>query len=77
MTGDKLVWDALSDSLFGGLSALEAKRIVVIWRNHIEMQRISPNDYKIALSVLEQLQEDLGSDEITVSNRKNVEIYLN
>ena len=76
MVGGKLVWDALSDSLVGGLATLDAKRIAIIWRNHTEMQRISPDNYRIALSVLEQVQEELGLDEVTMNNHKDVEIYL-
>jgi hypothetical protein len=46
------VWDAMSDSIFGGLAALDAERVAVIWPNAAQMAEQSPDEFSIAKEVL-------------------------
>ncbi|WKU02996.1 barstar family protein [Micromonospora sp. HUAS LYJ1] len=48
----KCSWDALSDSLFGGLYALGAKRVLLIWMDAPEMAAVDQSGINIALEVL-------------------------
>jgi Barstar (barnase inhibitor) len=76
LVGSRLVWDALSDSMFGGLVNLDAGRIAIIWPNAEAIHAASPADYEMALSVLRQVIQQLRSPLTTVGRPKDVTVYL-
>jgi hypothetical protein len=45
-------WDALSDSMRGGLYHVDDKRIVLLWRDSAGLRESDPKSYEIALNVL-------------------------
>lgn len=45
-------WDALSDSMFGGLDELGADRVLLVWTDEAEMVAAAPAEADIAVAVL-------------------------
>jgi hypothetical protein len=64
MHGDRLVWDALSDSVFGGLDEL-APRVVIMWPNSSQLAATEPAEYETAVDVLTQVAETLADRAMT------------
>jgi hypothetical protein len=52
-------WDALDDSLWGGLDAVANDRILILWPEADTMRRTSPADYAIASEILAGLPGSL------------------
>ena len=69
-------WDALSDSLWGGLDALNNNRIVIIWPNSVGMSRASQKDYTLALKVLQDVAASLADPRATNGKPKEIYIYV-
>jgi hypothetical protein len=69
-------WDALSDSLWGGLDALEASVVVITWTGASDLRRDAPEEFGIAMRVLRDLVTSLGSWEDTNGEPKQVCIYV-
>jgi Barstar (barnase inhibitor) len=69
-------WDALSDSVWGGLHSLDAGSIAIIWPGSAEMAEAQPKDFKIAKSILSDLTESLADAQLTVGNTKQVVVVL-
>ncbi|GJM24301.1 MAG: hypothetical protein DHS20C16_07160 [Phycisphaerae bacterium] len=69
-------WDAFSDSLFGGVSELATKQVVIVWRNSNTMAQQSSEDYAIALECLDQLCNDVGDPKISCEPAKDVFVLL-
>ena len=69
-------WDALADSLWGGIDALEAKRVAIIWKNCEAMARRAPEDFEIVLGILRDLSDSLGDPEPTGGRPKEVCIIV-
>src|SRR6266849_4353557 len=46
--GGALNWDALNDSLWGGLDSLKDDRIVIVWPDASHMRAYAPEEYAIA-----------------------------
>jgi RNAse (barnase) inhibitor barstar len=74
--GTGLVWDALSDSLYGGLSNVEAPRVALIWPNAASMRTKAPKDYQVAVSVLRQVAQQLKSPSTSPGYTKVLTIYI-
>lgn len=51
-------WDALSDSMRGGLYHVSDKRIVLLWRDSAGLRETDPHSYMIALNVLGAVSRD-------------------
>jgi hypothetical protein len=68
-------WDALSDSLWGGLDLLEAGVVVILWRGAADFQRAAPTEFGMAVTVLQDVTESLASVESTDGRPKKVCIY--
>ncbi len=75
LVGDRS-WDALSDSLWGGIDRLDARRIAVVWPGAVEMEQASPDEFKIVESILVDLSNSLASEEHTVGNPKELTVIL-
>ena len=69
-------WDALSDSLWGGLYNVDASSVAIIWPGSAEMAKAQPEDFEIARSVLSDLTESLADAGFTVGNVKQVVVVL-
>jgi hypothetical protein len=69
-------WEALSDSLWEGIYALDVKTVVAIWSDAYEMLKNAPDDYEIALSVLGQVAELLADPRVTAGRPKGFCIYV-
>lgn len=74
--GDYNVWDALQDSLFGGIDLLESKKICIIWDNHQIMENAAAKDYKIILEIFEEVAGLLKDDDVTCGSPKDFAIIL-
>lgn len=68
-------WDALSDSIWGGLDGLETHRILKIWSNSDQLKE-SPKDFEFALSVLRQVTKTIASEELIAGSPKEVTVLL-
>jgi hypothetical protein len=69
-------WDALSDSLWGGIDALDDYKIVIIWKDAHQMAVVSGSDYNTAIEILADLSMSLGNPEYTDGNPKEVCIII-
>jgi len=68
-------WDALSDSVWGGLDLLESSVIVILWRGAADFRTAAPDEFGMAVTVLQDLTESLASWEYTDGQPKRVCIY--
>jgi Barstar (barnase inhibitor) len=75
VVGDRS-WDALSDSLWGGLYNVDTSSIAIIWPGSSEMAKAQPEDFEIAKSALSDLTESLADAKATVGNVKQVVVVL-
>ena len=64
-------WDALSDSLWEGLFALEDQRIAILWPGTHTMAHTAAPDLEMALNVLRDVTGSLA-DPTATSNRPKV-----
>jgi len=69
-------WDALEDSIWGGIDALDVARVVIIWPQSRVMAEAAPADFEIAISVWEDLANSLNDKEATVGRPKEVCVVL-
>jgi Barstar (barnase inhibitor) len=69
-------WDALSDSLWGGLEGVDASEIAIIWPGSAEMASAQPEDFEIAKSILSDLTESLADAKPTLGNVKQLVVVL-
>jgi hypothetical protein len=53
-------WDALSDSLWGGLDALPEARIALLWSDSATLKSADPDDFELAVDVLEDVCRTLA-----------------
>ena len=68
-------WDALSDSIWNGLDELNTGRVLIVWSDSDHMKD-SPEDFQMALYVLEDVIEGLASPEFTQGKPKDVTVLL-
>ena len=57
------MWDALDDSLWGGLDALPETQVAILWPRALALADADPAAYEIALSILSGLSESLRNPE--------------
>lgn len=70
------VWDALSDSVWGGLHEHESERIAIIWPDSVRMIRHDPQEFGIAFETFHTTIELLADSEATVGHPKQVVVVL-
>lgn len=75
LVGDR-VWDALDDSLWGGLLDLEEKNVAMFWPDAGVMEKSAPADFAIARDILSKLPESLSNPQLTLGNPKQVAVVL-
>jgi hypothetical protein len=69
-------WDALEDSVWGGIDAFDESVIVITWTGASDLRRNAPDDFAIAMGVFRQLTSSLGSPEYTCGKPKQVCVYV-
>jgi len=69
-------WDALSDSLWGGLYSVDEDQILIVWPNSTALAESAPKDYETALSVLTDLVTSLGDRETTRERPRNLSVIV-
>jgi hypothetical protein len=69
-------WDAISDSLWSGLDALDAHKIAIIWPDSGTMAEQAPDDFNIARAILADITDSLADTEATVGRPKEVMAVL-
>lgn len=69
-------WDALSDSLWEGLSTHGSRRIAILWPNARAMAAVAPEDFEIAISLLEDVATSLADPRATRDNPKEVALLI-
>ena len=69
-------WDALSDSVWGGLDSLDTRAIVITWRDASTFKDVAPWEFEIASSILHDLVKRLASWEATYGEPKQVSVLL-
>jgi hypothetical protein len=75
LIGDR-VWDALSDSLWSGLDAVDDGKIAIIWPDSTLMARLAPEEFSIAQDILADITESLADNKATVGHPKQVAVLL-
>jgi RNAse (barnase) inhibitor barstar len=69
-------WDALSDSLWEGLSTHHARRIAILWPSTRAMASASSSDFEIALNVLADVANSLADPRATCGNPKEIAVLV-
>ena len=70
------VWDAMADSLFGGLDEVEASAITVVWTGSHSFRQAAPSDYSTALEVLRQVTSQLADPAATAGRPTVVRVLV-
>ncbi|MFG2434553.1 hypothetical protein [Streptomyces sp. NPDC048508] len=71
----RMVWDALSDSVWGGLHALETPRVVIVWPDARPVAG-AEGDFWIALSIFRDELATLAEDRYTGGRPTQVSVYV-
>jgi hypothetical protein len=69
-------WDALSDSLWGGLYSIDEDRILIVWPNSGALATSAAKEYETALSVLKDLITTLADNETTQQRPKSISVIV-
>lgn len=69
-------WDALSDSLWEGLRGVNSARIVIVWPDVTMPDFGVEGDFRLALSVLQDVAESLTDPGATSGRPKEVSVYV-
>jgi len=76
LIGSRTKWEALSDSLWGGIDELDSSVVVIIWTGASDLHRNAPDDFATAMAVLRDLTSSLGKWEDTAGEPKQVCVYV-
>lgn len=69
-------WDALSDSLWGGIDSLADREILIVWPNSTAMKEFAPDQFAVALGVLMDLAKSVSSEVMTCGAPKSIVVLL-
>jgi hypothetical protein len=69
-------WDALSDSIWGGIDGIDAPVLLITWTGAADLRRTAPEEFAVAMSVLRNLSASLGKWEDTDGEPKQVCVYV-
>jgi hypothetical protein len=69
-------WDALYDSLWGGIHALHIDRVALIWPDATYLSDNNPEEFKLAITVLKDTAELLLDESATVDDPTIVHVYV-
>lgn len=73
--GPHMVWDALSDSVGGGLHELKSPRVVIVWPDARPVAG-AEGDFWIALEILREVVATLAEDRYTGGRPTQVSVYV-
>ncbi|GGX71752.1 hypothetical protein GCM10010510_15200 [Streptomyces anandii JCM 4720] len=68
--------DALSDSLWGGISSTGDQKIAIIWEDSSRFSEDSPGEFENACSVLAEVAESLADRTYTAGQPKQVRVFV-
>ncbi|MCX5395334.1 barstar family protein [Streptomyces sp. NBC_00094] len=71
----RMVWDALSDSVWGGLHELKSPRVVIVWPDARPVAG-AEGDFWIALSILRDVAASLAEARDTSGRPTQVSVYV-
>ncbi|MET9446143.1 barstar family protein [Streptomyces cinerochromogenes] len=71
----RMVWDTLSDSLWGGLHELKSPRVVIVWPDARPVAG-AEGDFWIALEILRDVAESLAEARYTSGRPTQVSVYI-
>ncbi|WP_306328488.1 barstar family protein [Streptomyces venezuelae] len=71
----RMVWDALSDSVWGGLHELKSPRVVIVWPDARPVAGAA-GDFWIALEILRDVAESLAAVRYTSRRPTQVSVYI-
>ncbi|MEV8050594.1 barstar family protein [Streptomyces bacillaris] len=71
----RMVWDALSDSVWGGLHELKSPRVVIVWPEARPVAG-AEGDFRTALSVLRDVAASLAEARDTGGRPTQVAVYI-
>ncbi|MER7990266.1 barstar family protein [Streptomyces noursei] len=69
-------WDALSDSLWQGIYSSGHDREVILWPDATIFSRETPEDFRIAMEILEEVAGLFADEVATQGKMKEVCIYV-
>jgi hypothetical protein len=69
-------WDALLDSLWSGLDSLGVDRVALLWPNSAAFRSVSPEDFDVAVSVLDEIAKTLLDPSVTEGSPTELSVYL-
>ncbi|MFI8289749.1 hypothetical protein EAO71_14775 [Streptomyces sp. ms191] len=70
-----MVWEALSDSVWGGLHELKSPRVVIVWPDARPVAG-AEGDFWVALSILRDVAESLAEARYTGGRPTQVSVYV-
>jgi hypothetical protein len=76
LEGPQHNWDAIEDSIWGGLNSLPDSKVVIVWKDAGEMAKSSSDDFAIAESVLATVAVSLGDPLVTNGPVQQVLVVL-
>ncbi|MFH8394643.1 barstar family protein [Streptomyces sp. NPDC018036] len=71
----RMMWDALSDSVWGGLHALKLPRVVIVWPG-VRPTAGAEDDFKTALNVLRDVIASLAEARYTGGRPTWLSVYV-
>lgn len=69
-------WDALSDSIFGGLHLVDARTILITWADASKFRDAAPAEFVVVSGILDDVANLLANWEATYGEPKRVAVAL-
>jgi barstar (barnase inhibitor) len=76
LVGSRLVWDALSDSLSGGLANLGSDRVFIIWPDSALLEAEAPADFETAVSIFRHIVATRKNQAYSRGQPKDIRVFL-
>ena len=69
-------WDALLDSVWGGIGALGEKRVAIVWLGSSQLERGDPDAYRIAKEILTDIVFGLADPKFSAGDTTRLLVFL-
>jgi hypothetical protein len=69
-------WDALSDSIWGGIGDVASDRVGIVWPSASVMARSDPEGYAVAIDVLAGLPASLADPALTAGDPEKLVVVV-
>lgn len=69
-------WDALADSIWGGIDAAAYRKVAILWMDAETFRVNAPVDYLVAVEILRDLLTSLGNPKTTAGTPTEVAVFL-